>query len=67
MTALLRQTMPVWERTMRVIAGAAVIVYGLLRARGVPMELLVIGSGAMLALTGVLRFCPACALAGRGR
>ncbi len=62
---MIRQSMPGWERVVRVAAGAAVIAYGVLRAKGVPMELLLVCSGALLAGTGLVRFCPACAIVGR--
>lgn len=58
------KNLPFWERTLRLSAGASVAAYALLYLSGWSGRALV-GCGASLALTGMIGFCPACALAGR--
>jgi hypothetical protein len=58
------KNLPLWERLLRIAAGAAAAAYGLLNMAGAPgWVVAVIGVG--IALTGMVGFCPACALAGR--
>lgn len=58
------KNLPMWERIARLSVGASFAVYALLYLRGLPSWAL-LACGAGVALTGVLGFCPACALAGR--
>ena len=60
-----RKNLPGWERAMRVIAGVAVIAWGLIGFPGLPMGYVIAGSGAVAILTGFFGFCPMCAMAGR--
>lgn len=53
------------ERWMRALAGAAVLAAAWLAFGATGRALVVGASGAMLALTGAVGFCPACALLGR--
>ena len=58
------KNLPMWERAMRVGAGIVAISYALLNSDGM-FGWVVIAIGAGIAVSGVLGFCPACALAGR--
>jgi Protein of unknown function (DUF2892) len=60
-----RKNLPGWERTMRVIAGIAMIACGLLGLPGTPIGYLIAGSGGVAIMTGFFGFCPMCAMAGR--
>jgi hypothetical protein len=58
------KNLPMWERSLRIGAGIAVAAYGAFGMCGTGgWAVVALGAGA--ALTGVLGFCPACALAGR--
>ena len=56
-----RRNLPVAERYLRVLGGAAFVVVWVLLDRPLLGTLL----GAALIITGFWGFCPACALAGR--
>jgi len=56
--------LPLWERILRLGAGAAAATYAFLYVGG-PWGWGILAGGASLALTGTFGFCPACALAGR--
>ena len=58
------KNLPMWERSLRIGGGAAAAVYGLLNIGGA-LGWVIVAGGVGAALTGVLGFCPACALAGR--
>jgi hypothetical protein len=58
------KNLPGWERWLRVGSGVAIAIYALLGVGGISNWILVAGSIG-LALSGVLGFCPMCALAGR--
>lgn len=58
------KNLPLWERALRLSAGAGLAAYALLYMRGLPGWAL-LACGAGVALTGLIGFCPACALAGR--
>ncbi|MHB1956621.1 MAG: YgaP family membrane protein [Sulfobacillus sp.] len=58
------KNVPRWERGLRLAGGVAVIVSAFWTLGGIAREVL-IALGAGLALSGVLGFCPMCALAGR--
>jgi hypothetical protein len=59
------KNMPAWERIARVSAAAGMIVWGLFGLKGVPVGYLVVGTGAVLTLTGLVGYCPMCAMVGR--
>lgn len=63
-TALYVKNVPHWERAVRVAAALAVIVGGLVWA-STPWNWVLVGTGICFGLTGVIGFCPACALVGR--
>jgi hypothetical protein len=58
------KNLPGWERGLRVGGGAIMAAYGLLSLSGSPAWLLA-AAGVGTALSGMLGFCPMCALAGR--
>lgn len=53
------------ERIVRFIAGALMILCGLLGLQATPLGLLVAGVGVVTLVTGGIGYCPACAMAGR--
>ncbi|MBI3368030.1 MAG: DUF2892 domain-containing protein [Burkholderiales bacterium] len=59
------KNVPGWERAARVLAGVAMLAYGLLALKGQTMGYALAGAGAMALLTGFVGFCPMCALVGR--
>jgi hypothetical protein len=64
MRALYVKNVPGWERAIRIAIAAAVIAYAVVMLTG-GWRLAVAGGAAGFALTGVLGFCPACAMVGR--
>lgn len=63
----LKRNLPTWERALRAAGAIALLAAALLPgipAGGVLLWLL-IASAATLALTGIVGFCPACAMFGR--
>jgi hypothetical protein len=59
------KNIPRRERTLRVIAGLAMIAFGLLGLQGQMLGYAVAAGGVVAALTGFVGFCPMCALVGR--
>lgn len=59
------KNVPGWERALRVLAGLAMIAYGLGGLPGSGAGYLLAGAGAGAVLSGFFGFCPMCALAGR--
>ena len=62
-----RKNLPNWERTLRVVAGL-LMVRGGLAAPGLawtPAGWIIAASGVLALATGVVGFCPACAMADR--
>ena len=53
-----------WEQWSRVLLGAGMLVFGLVTMGGLP-GYAVAAAGAMLAVTGIVGWCPACATVGR--
>lgn len=58
------KNVPVWERLLRLAGGAALIAYALLALDGTATWL-AIGAATGLVLSGMVGFCPACAMVGR--
>jgi Protein of unknown function (DUF2892) len=54
-----------WERAIRVIAGLALIAWGLLAFPAAPLGYAVATGGLTAILTGFFSFCPMCAMVGR--
>jgi hypothetical protein len=53
------------ERIARVVGGCLMLLFGLLGMQASPPGLAIAGLGLVGIVTGALRFCPACAIAGR--
>lgn len=58
------KNVPVWERVLRVAAGAGVALLALSRLEGAAGIGLAAGAVG-IALTGLVGFCPMCAMVGR--
>jgi hypothetical protein len=61
---LYRKNIYRWEQWLRVVVGAGAIVFGLALIGGAA-GYAVAAAGAMLAVTGIVGWCPACATVGR--
>ncbi|CAN5182894.1 hypothetical protein BH11PSE11_BH11PSE11_19320 [soil metagenome] len=53
------------ERFARIAAGCLMILCGVVGLHASPLGLVVAGAGVVSLITGLIRYCPACALAGR--
>ena len=53
------------ERMLRLVAGCLMILCGLVGLKASLLGLLIAGAGAMMILTGMFGYCPACAMVGR--
>ena len=62
---LFRKNLPAWERGLRAGAGIVLSGIGLYFFPGSLAGYGLAATGVFTALTGVVGFCPACALAGR--
>jgi hypothetical protein len=62
---LFRKNVGPRERIARIIAGAVMVLCGFVGLHATPLGLLVAAVGAVSILTGVIRYCPACSLAGK--
>jgi hypothetical protein len=60
-----RKNMGTRERWTRVIGGALIVACSLTQIGLSPLGLVLAMSGVIIALTGLIGFCPACAMAGR--
>lgn len=60
-----RKNLPLWERTIRLLLGVAIIVYALVALPLTALGYLIIALGITAILTSLLGFCPMCALVGR--
>ncbi len=54
-----------WEQIARLVAGVAMVACGLIGLAGNPIGYLIAAVGVVTGLTGVVGYCPACAMAGR--
>lgn len=63
-TAFYAKNLPIWERALR-LALSAIVVVGALLALAPPWSWVVAGSALGFAVTGLVGFCPACAMLGR--
>jgi hypothetical protein len=59
------KNVPGWERAFRVVMGVGLLVAALLHFGSTPMGWLAGGAGAMAMMSGLMGFCPPCALVGR--
>lgn len=53
------------ERIARIVGGCLMVLCGLVGLQATPLGLAVAAVGVVSMLTGVVRYCPACALSGR--
>ncbi len=53
------------EQLVRIAAGAAMVACGLIGLAGNPVGYLIAAVGVVTGLTGIVGYCPACAMAGR--
>lgn len=58
------KNLPVWERVLRTGGGMIMTVYAVSGVEGMAMWVLS-AAGAGMALSGLIGFCPMCAMAGR--
>jgi hypothetical protein len=63
-TVFYAKNLPNWERALRIVVALAVVVLAL-TAWSAPLSWMVAGGAAGFAVTGLVGFCPMCALAGR--
>ena len=59
------KNVPVWERVVRVLMGVMMIAGGLMVWRGSWLGYMAAAAGAMMIGTGMMGFCPMCAIGGR--
>ena len=64
MSAFYVKNVPGWERALRLLLGAAAAAFALYSFAG-PMGWLLAASAAGIAVTGLVGFCPMCAMVGR--
>ena len=64
MSAFYVKNVPGWERALRLLMGAAAASFALYRFAG-PTGWLLAASAAGIAVTGLVGFCPMCAMVGR--
>ncbi len=62
---LYRKNLRSWEQIPRIVAGLAMIAFGLLGLPGSPVGYILAAAGLATTLTGVVGYCPACAMVGR--
>ena len=64
---LYRKNLPTWERTARAVAGVAMMLCGFLGPglAETPVGMILAATGAITLLSGLVGFCPACAMVGR--
>lgn len=60
-----RKNVFAWEQILRLLAGVAMIGYGLLALGGTWLGYGLAAAGLYTGLTGVFGYCPACAMIGR--
>ena len=59
------KNVPGWERVLRLIIGMAALAFVWMNWHVSTMAVIAGVVGAMLAMTGMFGFCPACAMVGR--
>ena len=61
-----KKNLPTWERTLRVTSGLAMVVGGLVGLHATLLGIGVAALGAVPIVTGIIGYCPACGIVGRG-
>lgn len=64
MTSFYVKNVPTWERLLRIAVAVAVVAFALFGLDGIARPLLAIGAIGF-AITGLVGYCPACAMIGR--
>ena len=59
------KNVPGWERALRILIGVAMIAGGLIMFKGAWIGYAAAIAGAMMVGTGMMGFCPMCAIGGR--
>jgi hypothetical protein len=59
------KNLPTWERALRVVAGVAIAVVGLVSHQPPLIAGTLLATGIFTGMTGFFGFCPMCALVGR--
>ena len=60
-----RKNIYTWEQIVRLIGGMALALYGYFALSSGALGYLLIAAGVVTAVSGILGFCPACAMVGR--
>lgn len=64
MSAFYVKNVPSWERVLRILVSLAVVAYAVVALDGF-LRVVVSGGAIGFTLTGLLGYCPACAMLGR--
>lgn len=59
------KNVPNWERALRLVIGLMSLVYAAMNWNGSGLAIAMGIMGAVLAITGLIGFCPMCAMVGR--
>ena len=59
------KNVPGWERVLRLMMGLGALAFAWMNWHVSPLAVMAGVMGVMLAMTGLIGFCPACAMAGR--
>lgn len=59
------KNIPQWERVLRLVMGLMGLAYAVMNWSGSGLAIAMGLMGAMLAVTGLVGFCPMCAMVGR--
>ncbi len=59
------KNVPSWERMLRIVMGMAALGFAVMNWHTSPLAVGAGMVGAMMAMTGLVGFCPMCAMAGR--
>ena len=57
--------LPIWERVLRVVMGLMALGFAAMNWGGSPLAIGAGAMGAILSMTGLIGFCPMCAMVGR--
>jgi hypothetical protein len=60
-----QKNLPIWEQILRTAAGVAIVFYALAATHGTWLGYGLLAAGIALVVTGVVGWCPMCAVGGR--